>query len=301
MKINFDAPPTSAQETNGLEVRYAAAKRRVPRWRWYLLLAMVLVAPAYLLVRFGIAYWWVSTPAQVVLEQATLRAPAAGRVAFVAATGAPLEPGQPVMALERTPTDTSAPPAATPSPTPHAQEPAQAQAHTARLALLTEAERLASRRLAIQQERLHTMQGLREQGAATRQEVDNLRFQVLQAEADLSRARADVREQRMLMARVPAAMPARQRLQRHSPPQMKLRPRSPAPPLRPLPPPRCRPWCARGTGWPRARRSPYCSGAGNRWCMPTCRQTRRATRKSAAWPRCISWTGARCARKWWGS
>ena len=78
MKINFDAPPTSAQETNGLEVRYAAAKRRVPRWRWYLLLAMVLVAPAYLLVRFGIAYWWVSTPAQVVLEQATLRAPAAG-------------------------------------------------------------------------------------------------------------------------------------------------------------------------------------------------------------------------------
>lgn len=208
MKINFDAPPTSAQETNGLEVRYAAAKRRVPRWRWYLLLAMVLVAPAYLLVRFGIAYWWESTPAQVVLEQATLRAPAAGRVAFVAATGAPLEPGQPVMALERTPTDTSAPPAATPSPTPHAQEPAQAQAHTARLALLTEAERLASRRLAIQQERLHTMQGLREQGAATRQEVDNLRFQVLQAEADLSRARADVREQRMLMARVPAAMPA---------------------------------------------------------------------------------------------
>ena len=93
MKINFDAPPTSAQETNGLEVRYAAAKRRVPRWRWYLLLAMVLVAPAYLLVRFGIAYWWVSTPAQVVLEQATLRAPAAGRVAFVAAPGAPLEPG----------------------------------------------------------------------------------------------------------------------------------------------------------------------------------------------------------------
>ncbi len=63
MKINFDAPPTSAQETNGLEVRYAAAKRRVPRWRWYLLLAMVLVAPAYLLVRFSIAYWWVSTPA----------------------------------------------------------------------------------------------------------------------------------------------------------------------------------------------------------------------------------------------
>ena len=55
MKINFDAPPTSAQETNGLEVRYAAAKRRVPRWRWYLLLAMVLVAPAYLLVRFSIA------------------------------------------------------------------------------------------------------------------------------------------------------------------------------------------------------------------------------------------------------
>ena len=197
MKINFDAPPTSAQETNGLQVRYAAAKRRVPRWRWYLLLAMVLTAPAYLLVRFSVAYWWESTPAQVMLERLTLRAPAAGRVAFVAVTGTSLDAGQPLMELEQTPPA----PAAPPLPAHSAELGRQAQAQAARLALLTEAERLANDRLAIQQERLRTMQDLHHQGAATRQEVDNLRFQALQAQADVSRARADLREHRALMSR----------------------------------------------------------------------------------------------------
>ena len=63
MKIQFDQPPGSAQENNGLSVRYAAAKRKVPRWRWYLLLAMVLTPPAYLLTRFLVAYRWGATPA----------------------------------------------------------------------------------------------------------------------------------------------------------------------------------------------------------------------------------------------
>ena len=69
MKIQFDKPPGSAQENNGLSVRYAAAKRKVPRWRWYLLLAMVLTPPAYLLTRFMVAYWWETTPAIVMTEQ----------------------------------------------------------------------------------------------------------------------------------------------------------------------------------------------------------------------------------------
>ena len=56
MKIQFDTPPSSAQEANGLSVRYAAAKRRVPRWRWYLLLTLVLVPPAYFLARFTTSY-----------------------------------------------------------------------------------------------------------------------------------------------------------------------------------------------------------------------------------------------------
>lgn len=197
MKIQFDTPPSSARETNGLAVRYAAAKRQVPRWRWYLLLAMVLVLPAYLLIRFSIAYWWETTPAQVTVEQITLRAPAAGRVARIAEAGATVQPGQPLMELEAPAGETPTPPIPVPAATTAESQPGQA----ARQAMLAEAQRLAQSRLAIQQERLQAMQKLREQGAATRQEVDNLRFQELQAQADLSRARADVREHQALLER----------------------------------------------------------------------------------------------------
>lgn len=190
MKIQFDIPPGSARETNGLAVRYAAAKRQVPRWRWYLLLALVLLGPAYLLVRFGISYWWETTPAQVVVEQSTVRSQASGRIARVAEAGERLQPGQPVLELEAPASDMSAQSGPAPASAPAAPPPER----TARQALFQEAEQLAQRRLAIQQERLQRFQSLRSQGAATQQELDNARFQELQAQADLSRAHADLRE-----------------------------------------------------------------------------------------------------------
>lgn len=207
MKIQFDIPPGSARETNGLAVRYAAAKRQVPRWRWYLLLTLVLLGPAYLLVRFGIAYWWETTPAQVVVEQSTVRSQASGRVARVAEAGARLQPGQPVVELEAPASDTPAQTGPAPASAPAAPMPARA----ARQALFQEAEQLAQRRLAIQQERLQRFQSLRSQGAATQQELDNARFQELQAQADLSRALVDLREflaQEQERASAPPAQPA---------------------------------------------------------------------------------------------
>lgn len=202
MKIQFDIPPGSARETNGLAVHYAAAKRQVPRWRWYLLLAMVLVPPAYLLLRFGIAYWWETTPAQVMVEQATLRAQASGRIARMVQAGDTLQPGQPLLELEAQ--AATAPPDTRPAPAPAGPSPAW----TARQAALAEAERLARGQLAIQQERLGRMQALRDQGAATRQELDGVRLQALQAQADLNRAQADAREHRALLAPAPAPAPA---------------------------------------------------------------------------------------------
>ena len=41
MKINFDAPPKSAEVSNGIHVNYPAGKRQVPQWRWFLVLALV--------------------------------------------------------------------------------------------------------------------------------------------------------------------------------------------------------------------------------------------------------------------
>ena len=201
MKIQFDKPPGSAQENNGLSVRYAAAKRKVPRWRWYLLLAMVLTPPAYLLTRFMVAYWWETTPAIVMTEQVVVRARAAGRVAQIAATGALVRAGEPVMAMEsaalpRQPSPTlSTPPAAMDDPR------TSITAVATRQAMFNEALRLAQSQLALQQERLRTMQALRAEGAATRQELDNARIQELQARAVTNRAQADASENRTLLAR----------------------------------------------------------------------------------------------------
>ena len=116
MKIQFDKPPGSAQETNGLFVRYAASKRKVPRWRWYLLLAMVLTPPGYLLTRFMVAYWWETAPAVVITEQVVVRAREAGRVTQIADIGALVRAGQPVIALGTTTGATRTPcPAANPA------------------------------------------------------------------------------------------------------------------------------------------------------------------------------------------
>lgn len=192
MKIQFDKPPGSPQEANGLPVRYAAAKRKVPRWRWYLLLAMVLIPPAYFLTRFMLTYWWETAPAIVMTEQVVVRASEPGRVTRIADIGAQVRAGQTVIAVQRATPDTPPPP----SPT---------EAFTSRQTTLDEALRLAQRQLTLQQERLRTLQTLRAQGAATRQEVDAALAQALQAQADVNRARADVNDNLARVSRERAA------------------------------------------------------------------------------------------------
>lgn len=206
MKIQFDKPPGSAQETNGLSVRYAASKRTVPRWRWYLLLAMVLTPPAYLLTRFMVAYWWETSPAIVMTEQVAVRARAAGLVVHVVEAGALVRAGQPVISVQD--------PAAPPRPSPPAvaapaTAPVPARDRTnpmvatiaGRQAMFDESLRLAQSQLLLQQERLRTMQALRADGAATQQELDNARIQEMQARAVANRASADARENKSLLAR----------------------------------------------------------------------------------------------------
>lgn len=201
MKIQFDKPPGSAQETNGLSVRYAAAKRKVPRWRWYLLLAMVLTPPGYLLTRFMVAYWWETAPAVVITEQVVVRAREAGRVTHISEMGAVVRAGQPVIAVETATGATQVPSSTSTSTPPSDASRTSREAFVSRQATLDEALRLAQSQLALQQEHLRAMQALRAQGAATRQEVDNARTLELQARAHANRARAEASENRALLAR----------------------------------------------------------------------------------------------------
>jgi multidrug resistance efflux pump len=201
LKIQFDKPPGSAQETNGLSVRYAAAKRKVPRWRWYLLLAMVLTPPVYLLTRFMVAYWWETAPAVVITEQVVVRAREAGRVTHISEMGAVVRAGQPVIAVETATGATQVPSSTSTSTPPSDASRTSREAFVSRQATLDEALRLAQSQLALQQEHLRAMQALRAQGAATRQEVDNARTLELQARAHANRARAEASENRALLAR----------------------------------------------------------------------------------------------------
>ncbi|PIF29014.1 multidrug resistance efflux pump [Acidovorax sp. 56] len=189
-------------------MRYAASKRQVPRWRWYLLLAMVLTPPAYLMGRFAVSYWWETTPGLVVTEQVVVRAPVAGQVARIADVGERLRAGQALMDLEQEPSalpDVATPANRQPPVQPIAEPFAPNQPLAIRLAMQEETQRLTLQQLALQQEKLKALQALRTEGAATRNEVDNAQAVVLQTQAEASRARAAASESRSLLAQAGAA------------------------------------------------------------------------------------------------
>ena len=116
MKIQFDMPPASAQQSNGVAVKYAAARRNVPRWRWYLLLVLVILPPAYFAARFAMAFWWETAPALVQIERAVVRAGVAGWVAAVPKEGERIEQGQRLFTIQPSAAPAPEPTAATPPP-----------------------------------------------------------------------------------------------------------------------------------------------------------------------------------------
>jgi biotin carboxyl carrier protein len=112
MKIKFSREARATPEAiGGLQVPYAAAKRAAPRWRWYLILALV-ASPAAILI-IGMLGSLITRSAQgsVALDQMEVRALAAGTVVEVA-----VEPGDAVsagMALVSTQPTTAAPASST--------------------------------------------------------------------------------------------------------------------------------------------------------------------------------------------
>jgi multidrug resistance efflux pump len=204
MKIKFELPPAAANQSNGLAVRYATAKRSVPRWRWNLLLGVVLLVPVYFLARVAIATWWASAPAVVVLEPVTVKAGAAGRVESIEAAGEHVRPGDAVAVVRPQPAndadraDRMAPARAVPVP---ASAPA-AQLVGARAALS-----LARQQAELGRERLAEVEALYADAAATAGELSGARAQLLQAQAGVARAESDVEGLQAAASR--AAAPAR--------------------------------------------------------------------------------------------
>jgi hypothetical protein len=87
VKIQFNAPPASAEVSNGIPVKYDNVKRKVPRWRWYLVLGIVLLIPLYFVYKTVSSTVLRASPGMVVIDQVVVRAPITGQVEQVAPEG----------------------------------------------------------------------------------------------------------------------------------------------------------------------------------------------------------------------
>lgn len=97
MKIQFNATPASAEVSNGIPVKYDNVKRKVPRWRWYLVLGIVLLIPLYFVYKTVSSTVLRASPGMVVIDQVVVRAPITGQVEQVAPEGQATEQGARVL------------------------------------------------------------------------------------------------------------------------------------------------------------------------------------------------------------
>ncbi|NTV11503.1 MAG: efflux RND transporter periplasmic adaptor subunit, partial [Zoogloea sp.] len=87
MKIRFERPSGTAEQSRGLRVDYSAAKRNIPAWRWNLIVLLLLSPVLYFVGRAVLDQVWVSAPGVVELKRATLHAGLDGRIEFIATAG----------------------------------------------------------------------------------------------------------------------------------------------------------------------------------------------------------------------
>jgi multidrug resistance efflux pump len=199
MKVRFNLPPAAANELNGLSVKYAAAKRQLPRLRWYLLLLLVTAPLLYLAGRILMGVLWDSSPGFVSVPQNILKTGMNGRIEVLVREGDTILAGaivakiRPIMAAESTPTAYFTPDAV-------ARLDAEAAMHKISYSA-------ASLRLAVDQhtrmmQRLEAVNRLIAEGAATAAERAQGEAQVTAAKSDLLRAQADANDAQSALRRL---------------------------------------------------------------------------------------------------
>ncbi len=194
MKVRFQQSPrhTGAAEQSA-KIPYAPAKRPLPRWRWYLTLALVTSPLLYLVASGFHGLLFLTAPGNVVLKQYLLHATASGYVKRLhAEIGGEITVGQKLVDLvdpvleERRARLTSELDSLRPS----------ISSRSATLeSVLVEQIRLATGIVTEHRARLATLKRLFDQGAATRGEVAEARALVASAEGDVNRARIELAEE----------------------------------------------------------------------------------------------------------
>lgn len=198
MKIKFDKAPVSSLHNNGVAVPYGPAKRNVARWRWYLLLSMVLALPLFLLAQFLLGTFWQSVPGVVVAEYSVIRAGVSGRIATVTEAGAHVQAGEPLLSLLPDAANTTVELVAGRGgalANSTSQAPLPPGADT-RGSALRSVVTLAQQQASMAQSRLAEIRALRTQQAATQQEVATAQSASLAAQTALARAQEELGEAR---------------------------------------------------------------------------------------------------------
>ncbi|HEU4602870.1 MAG TPA: biotin/lipoyl-binding protein [Steroidobacteraceae bacterium] len=185
MRIRFHREArTSPDVIDGLKVPYAAAKRAAPKWRWRLILLVVLSPALYLLVTTAVGLLTWSANGSVFLEQSEIRAPAAARIAHIyVKVGSLVKPGTLLAELEDANLDAQIKSLESAAPT--KRSPKQA-------ALLEQELALQMRSLESLKQRLAATQKLVAAGAATAAEEREAQVAVDQSEAAVLRLRHDM-------------------------------------------------------------------------------------------------------------
>lgn len=178
MKINFDTQPAAPDISNDLSVRYAAARRKVPRWRWYLIVLVLLALPVYYGIRFMSDLLVASAPGFVQMKQVTITAGAAGHVIEILPDGTNVNAGE---IIARILPDSSNSSVTELNRTRIPEKVIQ----TMRTALI-----LQHKVVALQREKVHVIQKLISQGAATAADLAAAQSQLFTVESSAIQARA---------------------------------------------------------------------------------------------------------------
>ena len=101
MKITFRSPKSAAPDRErGLRVPYAPAKRRMARWRWYLILLLVSAPLLFVFGQLFLSLVFVSAPGIVVLQRVPVNAAMPATVETISVVpGQRVDPGQVLVVL----------------------------------------------------------------------------------------------------------------------------------------------------------------------------------------------------------
>ncbi|MGC9258099.1 HlyD family secretion protein [Desulfurella sp.] len=106
MKIKFNSPPSSPNEVSGLKVNYAPPKRPISKWRFRVVLILFLlpflVFGVYLIYKITYNLLFINAPGYLIINQITIKAPYDGKVVYIKKQGDKIYKNEIIAKIENT-------------------------------------------------------------------------------------------------------------------------------------------------------------------------------------------------------